>query len=126
MLWKAKIEKLQNSSHVHNVCPARAAICPYQIQIAHQDCLKFRQVPSGVVVMAGTGWQFSVTIPSWTQTTLEGDDLVVVRDLVHLHFAPDVLSLLHALQQISRRCLQLFMHHHMLVLSATDATAMLP
>eukprot|EP00891_Asterochloris_glomerata_P007143 jgi/Astpho2/7143/fgenesh1_pg.00113_%23_1_t len=27
--------------------------------------------------MAGAGWQFSVTIPSWTQTTLEGDDLVV-------------------------------------------------
>ena len=29
--------------------------------------------------MAATpGWRFSVTIPSWTQTALEGDELVVV------------------------------------------------
>ena len=25
-----------------------------------------------------TGWKFSVTLPSWTQATLEGDELVVV------------------------------------------------
>ena len=25
-----------------------------------------------------SGWKFSVTVPSWTQTTLEGDELVVV------------------------------------------------
>ena len=37
--------------------------------------------------MAGAGWQFSVTVPSWTQTTLEGDDLVVVRVLMHLQSA---------------------------------------
>ena len=29
--------------------------------------------------MAAAGWRFSVTIPSWTQTELEGDELVVVR-----------------------------------------------
>jgi hypothetical protein len=29
--------------------------------------------------MAAPGWRFSVTIPSWTQTELEGDELVVVR-----------------------------------------------
>ena len=29
--------------------------------------------------MGGNGWQFSVTIPSWTQATLEGDENVVVR-----------------------------------------------
>ena len=28
--------------------------------------------------MAVPGWRFSVTIPSWTQTALEGDELVVV------------------------------------------------
>ncbi|KAL3140845.1 hypothetical protein ABBQ32_005383 [Trebouxia sp. C0010 RCD-2024] len=27
--------------------------------------------------MAGSGWQFSVTIPSWTQATLEGDESIV-------------------------------------------------
>jgi hypothetical protein len=26
-----------------------------------------------------SGWKFSVTIPSWTQTTLENDEVVVVR-----------------------------------------------
>lgn len=25
-----------------------------------------------------SGWKFSVTLPSWTQATLEGDELVVV------------------------------------------------
>ena len=28
--------------------------------------------------MAGSGWQFSVTVPSWTQASLEGDENVVV------------------------------------------------
>ena len=28
--------------------------------------------------MAGNGWQFSVTVPSWTQATLEGDENIVV------------------------------------------------
>ena len=26
-----------------------------------------------------SGWKFSVTVPSWTQTTLENDEVVVVR-----------------------------------------------
>ena len=29
-----------------------------------------------------SGWRFSVTVPSWTQTTLEGDELVVVSPYV--------------------------------------------
>ncbi|KAL3148118.1 hypothetical protein ABBQ38_014399 [Trebouxia sp. C0009 RCD-2024] len=30
--------------------------------------------------MAGSGWQFSVTIPSWTQATLEGDENIVLKE----------------------------------------------
>ena len=33
--------------------------------------------------MAGSGWQFSVTVPSWTQATLEGDENVVVCASLH-------------------------------------------
>lgn len=86
LLWKEKSKAFRIPAHVHNVCSNKAAICPYQIPIAHQAGLELRQV-SWSVVMAGAGWQFSVTIPSWTQTTLEGDDLVVVRVLMHLHSA---------------------------------------
>ena len=28
--------------------------------------------------MASGGWQFSVTVPSWTQASLEGDENIVV------------------------------------------------
>ncbi len=52
--------------------------------------------------MAATpGWRFSVTIPSWTQTALEGDELVVVSALHCAHESSSidltVLSM-HAMQ----------------------------
>ena len=61
--------------------------------------------------MAGAGWQFSVTIPSWTQTTLEGDDLVVVRVLMHCTCAqPGLLQSACPEQLLLLMCNNFFMH----------------
>lgn len=37
--------------------------------------------------MSSGGWQFSVTVPSWTQASLEGDENIVVSFATPLSFA---------------------------------------